>query len=163
MPKKKVSSNSNLELSSALSSWHTREFGTIRSVARSGMLMNISMLDVMCRVWSPKCMGYPKWTVIPYWGSKQRALDGTTIERKQRAALVRRRELRGLAEWVLWIGDGEIRSQVIFSTGSRIHCATQGFIVRSRVELHDWFQSSCRCRCRCRKPFSVSCVRTYTV
>ena len=67
----------------------------------------------------------------------------------------------------LWIEDGEIRSQVIFSfpSGFRIHCANRGLTVGSRIELHNQFRSSRRgrSRSRCSELTSVPFACTYTV
>ena len=78
VPKKKVNLSSNQIIYGPSNSWYTRESETLWNVARSVVLMIISMLDVICRVWSSKCMGYQKRIVIPYSESKCMALDGIT-------------------------------------------------------------------------------------
>ena len=47
--------------------------------------------------------------------------------------LMRRRELRGLAEWVLRIEDGEIRSQVTFSLSLPIRKKVEKYIRNTHI------------------------------
>ena len=59
---------------------------------------------------------------------------------------MRRRELRGLASQDGFSGLKTVRFGLksLFPLDSRIHSARPGFIVGSRIKLHNQFQRSCR-------------------